>query len=454
MRLRFQLIFVALPLVIAACSGGGVTPPAAERTAHGAAGTTGTAFTYGVHPPLRRVGDLLLHNCPGTSGTCLTPASVDNAYDYSYFPGKFDGTGQTIVIVDAFGSPTIASDLATFDGKTIANLPAPPSFTIVYPGGKPTVNLSNATQLGWAEETTLDVEWAHAAAPGAKIVLVISNNDQGSTIQNVQQYAVTHYPNSILSLSFGVQEASINSGANNTQLAQAHGIYQQAAANGITVIASAGDLGSSGGFPFANPQYPASDPYVLSVGGTSLSLTGNGKYGAETAWNDGAACTQPCGATGGAPSTIYDETLLPNQAALLGASPSSPRQVADVAFAASDSAVLVYIGFTAPGITPGTYATGGTSIGPPLIAGIIAVANQQRAKLKSPKGGVGWITNAIYGPYASAQRSTKPPFHDITSGNNVFAGGITCCTAGASYDNPTGLGTPDVNNLVALLTNL
>lgn len=436
---------------IVSCAGG-VSPQPPLR--HGASSTqVSTPFSYSVHPRVTRT-NLLLHNCPGTDGTCLTPASVQTAYDYSYQQGKFDGSGQTIVIVDAYGSPTITSDLAAFDSKAIANLPPPPSFTIVYPGGKPTVNLGNATQLGWAEETTLDVEWAHAAAPGAKIVLVLANNDQGSTIQNTQQYAVSTYPNSILSLSFGLQESSINNGANNTQLAQAHAIYRQAAANGITVIASAGDLGSSGGFIAPNPQYPASDPYVLGVGGTSLSLASSGRYNSETAWDDGIGCTSPCGATGGAPSTLYDETLLPHQAALLNAAASAPRQVADVAFDASDTAVLVYIGFTASGITPGTYATGGTSIGPPMIAGIIAVANQQRAKLKPAKAGVGWITDAIYAPYVAAQSTSKPPFHDIGAGSNVFYSGITCCSAGPLYDNPTGLGTPDINNLVSLLTGL
>lgn len=92
-----------------------------------------------------------------------------------------------------------------------------------------------------------------------------------------------------------------------------------------------------------------------------------------------------------------------------------------------------------------------------MVAGLIAVANQQRAKLKPPKGGVGWITDAIYANYAAAQSTTKPPFHDITAaGNNVFVSGLSplCCSVGAGYDNPTGLGTPDVNNFVSYLTSL
>lgn len=464
MRLMFRAFAFAIPIVLASCSGGGtgVTPQSSQAVPQSKAAPVNAPFNYAVHPRVQRLGDLLLHNCPGGTICALTPTQVNTAYDYSYFPGKFDGTGQNIVIVVAFGSPTIQSDLAMFDSKGVANLPAPPSFKIVYPGGKPTVNLNNAPQLGWAEETTLDVEWAHAAAPGANIVLVVANNDQGNTIQNTIQYAVSTYQNSVVSLSFGLQEASINGGANNTQLTQSHQIYSSAALQyHDTVVASAGDQGSSGiGLTSPNPQYPASDPYVLSVGGTSLTLAKGGKYAAETAWNDGIGNN---GATGGAPSTIFDQSVLPHQAAVLGTCFVSPapgagcRQVADVAFAGSDNAVVIYIGFTAPGVSPGLYSAGGTSVGAPMVSGLIAVANQQRAKLKPPKGGVGWITDAIYANYAAAQLSNNPPFHDITAaGNNIFVSGLSpqCCSVGAGYDNPTGLGTPDVNNFVSYLTSL
>ncbi|HKU67097.1 MAG TPA: S53 family peptidase [Candidatus Baltobacteraceae bacterium] len=461
MRLRFSVFLAAASVTLASCGGGGVSPQPARMVPQAKAAVN-APFNYSVHPRVQRIGDLLLHNCPGGTVCALTPAGMNTAYDYSYFPGRFDGTGQTIVIVVAFGSPTIQSDLATFDSKVIANLPPPPSFKIDYPGGSPTVNLNNAVQLGWAEETTLDVEWAHAAAPGANIVLVVSNNDQGSTVQNAQQYAVSTYQNSVVSLSFGLQEASINGGANNTQIAQAHQIYSAAALQyHDTVVASAGDQGSSGlGISYPNPQYPASDPYVLSVGGTSLTLASHNKYAGETAWNDGIG---NAGATGGAPSTIFDQSLLPHQAAMMSSCDVSPapgagcRQVADVSFAGSDNAVEIYIGFTAPGVTPGLYAAGGTSVGAPMVAGLIAVANQQRAKLKTPKGGVGWITDAIYANYGAAQVSNSPPFHDITAaGDNVFVSGLSpqCCSVGIGYDNPTGLGTPDVNNLVSYLTSL
>lgn len=458
MCIRYRLCaFAAGVLVLSACSGGGgVTPQQPEQHTAGASARVTSSFNYSVHPKLRRLGDLLLHNCAGTgSGDCLSPTTVRDGYNFTYTQGTEDGTGQTIVIVDTFGSPTIASDLKKFD--KLVGLPDGPALQIVYPGGKPTVNLNNASQLGWAEETTLDVEWAHAAAPGAQIVLVVANNDQGSTIQATQLYAAQNYPGSAMSLSFGVQELSINGGANNTQLTQAQTIYTTAAMNKITVIASAGDLGATGGFSTANPQYPASDPHVLSVGGTNLILFHNGSYRNESVWNDGDNCLSPCllaadGATGGAPSQFFTNALLPHQALLTG---SSVRAVADVAYNASpNTGVEIYIGFSANGVSPGTYAVGGTSQGPPQYAGIVAVANQLRAHLTPARGPVGFMTDYLYANYTTDQSVTKSaPFHDVSNGDNTFPSGAAGYSAVNGYDYPTGLGSPDIDNLLNVLVN-
>ena len=459
---RASVLAVAA-LLLASCSGGGgATPQTVEqRTASGTQQVT-APFNYAVHPRLRSVSDLLLHNCTGGSADCLSPTTVRSGYNFSYVPGTQDGTGQTIVIVEAYGSPTIANDIKTFDA--LVGLPDPPANSRisnpVYPGGKPSINLNNLSQLGWAEETTLDVEWAHAAAPGATIVLVIANNDQGSTIQSTQLYAAQNYPGSAMSLSFGTQELAINGGANNTQLVQAEQIYTTAATNKITVVASAGDLGATGGFNAPNPQYPASDPHVLSVGGTNLILYHNGNYRNESVWNDGDNCISPClqpndGATGGAPSTIFTNSLLlPHQAVLTG---SSARAVSDVAYNASpNTGVVVYIGFSAPGVAPGTYAVGGTSQGPPQYAGIVAVANQLRAAVN--KKPLGFMTDYLYQYYAAAQRTKNPPFHDVTQGDNAFPTGLPAPLNGdypakSGYDYPTGLGTPNINNLLTLLVS-
>lgn len=455
MHMRAISFLPVLALIAAAgCAGSnlsGAVPAPAPASHTAAAASVNAAFSYAVHPKMARISDLLLHNCPGGTVCALTPTTLRTAYNFTYQAGVSDGTGQTIVIVDAYGSPTIKSDLTYFD-KNVANLPDPPSFTVLYSGGKPSINLSNASQLGWAEETTLDVEWAHASAPGAAIILVVANNDQGNTIQAAQQFAIGQAPGGVLALSFGVQEASINGGANNTQLSTAHGIYQQAASAAfkVTVIASAGDLGSSGGFALPNPQYPASDPYVLSVGGTNLTLFNNGRYRSEAAWNDGISCTAPCGATGGAASSIWPPFT--NEAAVTH--DAAHRDVADVAYDAADNAVTVYIGFSAPGVAPGLYAIGGTSVGPPAYAGIIAIANQMRKNLLPAKAPLGYINPQLYAVYASQQATKSPPFHDVSGGSNIFASGITCCSAGGGYDMPTGLGTPSVNSLLNTLVNV
>jgi subtilase family serine protease len=450
MRLTFRAfsMSIAAATFVAGCAGGGTTPPASQHSAAlSALKPVDAPFSYSVHPNIRR--DLLFHNCPqGTTGCALSPTTVRTAYNFSVSSGTQDGTGQKIVIVVAYGSPTIDSDLATFSaqfGLPRANL------TVVYPGGKPSVNLGNAVQAGWAEETSLDVEWAHAAAPGAAIVLVVGNNDQGQTIQSTLQYAATNYPNSAMSLSFGTPEASINGGANNTQLKASQAVYGTAKNNNMTVIASAGDAGATNGYASANPQYPASDPNVLGVGGTNLTLFNNGKYRSEAAWNDGVSCAQPCGATGGAPSTIFGP-FSANETALSG--DAAHRTVPDVAFDAGDAAVDVYIGFSAPtfGVTPGWYSMGGTSVGPPIYAGIVAVANQIRQGTGNTPRPVGYINDWIYSQYTTAQATRTPPFHDVVGGNNAFLpSGSSGYSAVAGYDLATGLGTPNTNNLLNVL---
>ena len=119
--------------------------------------------------------------------------SIRAEYDFTpVYSGGDTGAGQTIVIFDSFGSPTIQSDLQTFD--TAYGIPAPPSFQIYTPEGKPTYPYENAgkgasknknfaTEISWAYETTLDVEWAHAMAPGANIALVVTPNPETEGVQ-------------------------------------------------------------------------------------------------------------------------------------------------------------------------------------------------------------------------------------------------------------------------------
>jgi subtilase family serine protease len=411
---------------------------------------------------------------------CYTPQDIKKAYNY---PSNLDGSGQTIVIVDAFGSPTVASDLSTFDA--IFGLPAPPSFTILCPtGGCPTVDLNNGNQVGWTSEIALDTQWAHAMAPGANIVLAVSSSDDNNAINAALQNAVNLYPGSIISQSFGTPEGVMNltpGSADRAFLAQAESIYKQAALRGDTVFASSGDWGADfssivPSLNFANAGYPASSPWVTGVGGTqgnpyyrfapsdtpsfplchttscstglvtfdnstgtctratsSLHLpfcTPTG-YGGEQVWNEPWAAS----ATGGAPSLVFDT---PSYQKGLGL---SSRTVPDVSYDAAISGGVLAVW----GVGGGIYVFGGTSAGSPQWSGIAALANQLDQKQQGQN--LGFINTFLY-RIGHNSNAYQKDFHDITIGNNLVAGGTVGFSAHSGYDYATGLGTPNVGNLV------
>jgi subtilase family serine protease len=200
----------------------------------------------------------LLFGTPYTL-SCYDPAQIRNAYNV---PSGLTGAGQTIIIVDAYGDPTIRDDLASFDA--LFDLPDPPSLTIIT--GSATQKAGPHDASNWALETALDVEWAHAIAPGAAIVLAEAPSSSGNAINTLERKVVSRYPGAIVSQSFGIPEIAII--ANNAQIRQAHRNYQAFAQQGTTVLASSGDLGATNGYSINNASFPSSDPYVLSVGGT------------------------------------------------------------------------------------------------------------------------------------------------------------------------------------------
>src|SRR5712692_2196483 len=207
---------------------------------------------------------------------CYSPKFIKKAYE---FPSTttLDGTGQTIVIVDAFGSPTIVNDLALFDSRF--GISPPPSFTI-FCGNSPTpLDTSTCPSVpitsnprhdvfGWSIETSLDVEYAHAMAPGANIVLDVAATSSGNAINDAETAAIAAYPGAIFSQSFGIPEGFINAGANNAQLLQANKNYAAGVANGDTFFASAGDSGATFGTTTAMSNFPASNPNNTNVTGT------------------------------------------------------------------------------------------------------------------------------------------------------------------------------------------
>lgn len=436
-----------------------------------AAGTTVFAqdVTYTVNPPrvfVQSTGTkpLGIPACATNDPTvptpgviyCYTPAYIWTAYNVlPVLAGGNFGQGQTIVVIDAFGSPTIAQDLAVFHQAFFgSNFPAP-DFEVVCALGCPAFNPKNTPQaeVNWTFETTLDVEWAHAIAPLAKIKLIVAPDPHGNSINNAIQYAVDHYPGSIISQSFGIAEASFK--GNNSHFLQAHQAYANAVARGITLLASAGDLGASnGGFSVANAGFPASDPLVTGVGGTQGLPEGNlvllaGQcapplttactpvgYGAEAVWNE--PFIQAAG--GGAVSTVF---AVPSYQSGLG---YTGRAVPDVAYnAAVDGGVLIY--YSAQGAaSAGFYISGGTSAGSPQWAGIFALVNTARGA----KGPIGAANAALYAIAQGANYATD--FHDITAGNNILSGSTVGFAAKPGYDLATGWGTPNVANLVADLS--
>ena len=432
----------AAPLMLALAGAAGVSQASASSA-------NGSTIIYTVNPPKQfafssqggRLPANAQDDCVATYGfNCYGPADIRAAYN---IPSTYTGQGQTIVIVDAFGSPTIQSDLHTFDQAF--GLPDP-TLNVIYPGGKPTLHLKNASQVSWASETSLDVEWSHAIAPKATIDLVVAATNYGNVLNNAEKYAVDHHLGNVMSLSFGSPEAAIAGRGNNLQLQQADSIYQQAKQAGITVLASSGDNGAAAGFPATNASFPASDPLVTAVGGTNLFVSGNGSYGSETVWNDSDStlCPYGCtsgafGATGGAASSVFAAPSY--QSALSG---NTARTTSDVAYNASVyTGVLTYLGFEG-GSNNGFYFFGGTSEGAPQWAGIVALADQAAGH------SLGFLNPALYAIGANASQYNAD-FHDVTVGNNGFFG--PGFNAGTGYDIPTGLGSPNVANLIATLTH-
>src|SRR5947209_5142361 len=206
-----------------------------------------------------------------------------NAYDITpVLNAGFNGKGQTIVIIDSFGSPTIVNDLHVFDAGY--GLPDPPSFKILTPLGTIKFNPSNPDMVNWAFETSLDVEWAHSMAPGANIVLMTSPVAETQGVQGMplflklEKYALKHHLGNIISQSWATTENTLFANKKGIKvLTDFENFYAVAAKKNVTVFSSSGDSGVANPdthgniYPFPTVNYPASSSYVTAVGGTSLT---------------------------------------------------------------------------------------------------------------------------------------------------------------------------------------
>jgi subtilase family serine protease len=413
----------------AATAAGQVTPGVSSPLAYEYVGKAGS----------RAAGSGFLFSCqePGAALNCYTPQELATAYN---IPSKLTGAGQTIVIIDAFGDPTLTQDLGVEDstfGLPAANL------NVIYPSGQPTFDPTSVDEVNWSGEIALDVESSHAIAPAAKIDLVIAKSDQDPDILSALQYVVSNRLGSVLSQSYGEAES-----CEAPSIAKAdHLLFAAAGAQGVTVFASSGDDGAAqpscdGSTYIKSAGLPAADPLVTGVGATSLTASQpDGTYESETAWNDSY------GSSNGGYSQTFARPAYQN-----GFVHSSGRGVPDISYSGDvNNGLLIAWSQGVAANVGNIYLFGGTSAGSPQWAAIIALADQ------ADHHRLGFLNDDLYSLARGSRYSYV--FHDVTSGNNTVSlidsknntVNITGYPATKGWDAVTGLGTPNVAHLLQYL---
>ncbi len=446
--------------------------------------------------------------CFSAGRRCFSPQAIQASYNLlPLYAGGNDGHGRTIAIVDSYGSDTMAHDLHVFDtafglapmcgeeGVTCA--PGMPTFSTLSLQGSPATKAppskSNGTgqedKSAWALEVALDVETAHAMAPGANILLVTTPTAETLGVQGfpqmmaAEQYVVDHHLADVISQSFASAEDAFGSRQSLENLRHA---FKSAAANGVTVLGSSGDTGTAnsrktpvgkGGSTIDGQtvEWPASDPLVTGVGGTALCTDPNNTVSRVADNTDPpAACQDPAAAgqaeivwdefsrgiaTGGGFSHAFErpayQSVLPAGSTAI---PAAQRGVPDIGLQSSPrTGALVYIslppsgngGLQCPTGTPGVtvpcstgwYAIGGTSLACPQWAGLVAITAQIAGH------GLGLINPALYN-LASDPATYANDFFDVTVGNNQVDPNIPGYAATPGWDPDTGLGTPNAARLL------
>jgi subtilase family serine protease len=447
--------------------------------------------------------------CNAVGRRCFDPAAMAQSYNYAglHAAGN-EGQGETIAIVDSFGSSTIRQDLAVFNnafglphlcGETGPDSPAgncapgtSPRFDIVCfqgcPPPTPPPNSNNGTGQEnhnlWSLEVALDVEWAHATAPLANIMLVTTPTAETLGMQGFQQmmhaeqYVIDNHMADVISQSFGAGEGTFHDGT--ASIDQLRRAFIDAAANHVSVFASTGDFGTANPMkePVKNPAtipypsviWPASDPLVTAVGGTYLctdpvtGATVNSTLPPSTCQAHPGVREIGWIAGGGGYSILFPrpdyQDMLPPGSTFTGTSPGAPgpntdmRGIPDIAYPASArTGVLVYVtepqgaasgGTGCGGADPcssGWYVVGGTSSGSPQWAGIAAMADQMAGR------DLGFLNPALY-KVANDPSQYSKDYYDVTVGCNNADPSIPGYCASPGWDAVTGLGTPNVANLI------
>lgn len=413
------LVLLVVPLLLAACT------PATSSTLPVA--TSFPAKTYGLAQ--------------------LTPQQFRAAYGITALHSKgFTGKGQTIVVIDSFGSPTLQTDMDAYDQRY--QLP-PITIQVLSPLGTVPFNTSDKDMLGWAGETELDVQMIHTVAPDAAIVVMTSpvSETEGTIglpeFRQLETYAVQHHLGTIVSQSWGVSEVTLTDKAGRDELALWDAFYQQATTQEhVTFFTGSGDNGATDYkdlkatqlSPTATTSFPSDNQWVTAAGGTTLSADATASSFREAAWSGSGG-----GFSAFYPTPTFQQTLPSAVQKQL----NGKRGVPDVAGSADPRSGLI-INFG------GDFRViGGTSAAAPFWAGLMAIANQMAGHP------LGYINPALYKLGASSAYTHD--FHDITAGNNsvnTSTVSVPGYPAVAGWDPVTGLGSPVADTLLPDLINM
>ena len=488
----------AMAAMAALAAGGGAAAPVTAAAAAPAAAVQMVPFSSGHILAAGRMSQPpTTTECEADFGlACYQPFQLQRAYHLApLFSRGIDGRGETIVIVDAFGSPSIASDLQTFDSQV--GLPNPPSFRVITPEGPITTTPANCTSsysptgpdlcsdyYNWTDETSLDVEWSHVMAPEANILLVETPMTETEGIYGFPQivaaenYVIDHHLGDVITQSFGANESTFT---NPGQIHWLRSAYVNAARHGVTVLAATGDQGATDDYcdpssGCANPDngiccqstgavdWPSSDPLVTGVGGTQLELNDKGvRTAPDSVWNDLSSTvglTGPVytwGASGGGHSIVFSRPRFQNGVAgIVGDSRGTP----DIAMSAAVNGAVDFYDTTDPSVA-GWGIVGGTSEASPLFSGLVALADQFAGHR------LGYLNPALYAMAQSGARDgIVPIWHgsnsytfcvaaDIESNGSCASGSDLVTVPGFSadgyYNDATGWGTVNAASFVPAL---
>ena len=381
-----------------------------------------SSLVYPSYVVFHRAGAFLAGSLSPIAGA-LTPSALRQVYGIDLLSA--DGSGETVAIIDAYDNPNLVSRNATLPAASDTaflssdlhqfdlayGLPEPPGFftKVNQSGGTsyPKTDPAGAGNNNWETEEALDVEWVHALAPGARIILVEANTSSIYNLCAGVAWAGGQSGAQVVTMCWGIGEYSKELSFDND--------FVQPANYGVTYLAATGDAG-------APSSYPAFSPEVVAVGGTTLQVDGSGNYSAESGWSLGGGGISPF------------EAQPPYQGSITQCSPH--RSTPDVSFDADPATgVSVYDSYDGAVSGGPWYQLGGTSLASPAWGALVARADQIRASDNLPS------LNGATQTLPTLYRLPPGDFHDITSGNNGFA-------AGPGYDLVSGIGTPVANKLV------